>query len=307
MKKWLLALIILAISPSLKAQSNVAHPFPTDSAAWYDISKRHNFPFEPYFENAKFYINGDTSINNTGFKRISHKRRYYDGFYTHSAIRVDSNKVYVKYFNATVPVDTGVHVLYNYNLQVGNSFATGFDNISFVCVSIDSAITNTGYRKQWNLLFNGECSTLPQLDTLKWIEGATSNLGLFYDLFFADCFSTDIEVDNRTECFMHRDTFVLGGGFAGCEYLLNDIEDEQQQPNISIFPNPATADFTIEVDNLTQNLAVQLYNSLGQQVGSYSAVGNQLTIPRNNLPGGVYIVQVQAGQRVIRHKVLFIN
>lgn len=304
MKK--LVLYCLLFTGFLKAQSPAQHPFPTDSAAWYDISFHNVDWLDPITEFSKFYIDGDTIINGEQFQKVMRKRKYSTEDYLYSIQKVDSNKMMVKYFNEFV--DTALHVLYNYNLQIGDSFSVKGEWWQaihwFQCVSIDSALTNTGYRKQWNLLFLDQCASIPDLDTLKWIEGATSNYGLYYDASMLNCGATDTYDGNRTECFVHRDIFVLGGGFASCEYLLNDIPDNRPQPQISIFPNPANTEFTIKVDAPTQTLSVNIINITGQQVSSYAATGNQLTIGRNNLPAGMYLLQINAGNRLLYHKIV---
>jgi hypothetical protein len=336
MKKWLLAFIILTLSLGLKAQSDIPHPFPADSAAWYDILKDDYNQAPSQVFNVKYYYGGDTLINNSTFGKVYTKgvtyctnsqwfnpcpnefNHYYQCSLPSALLRTDSNKVYVKYINnacnqlVSLNYDTSAHVLYDYNLQVGDSFKMDYNRARFLCVSIDSAITNVGYRKRWNLLINHDNQFVGGYqcilyDTLSWIEGTTSSQGVFYDLMFNECQASDIWKHGHTECFLDVDTFVLGGGFASCEYLLNDIADKPTQNKFSIFPNPATADFTVKTNASTQSLTVQLYNSLGQQVGSYSAVGNQLTIPRNSLPNGMYIAQIQSGRGVARQKVLLVD
>lgn len=288
--KSLLLFACLLFSLGLAAQSNVVHPFPTDSAAWVDVGE----------QGATYFYKGDTIVDG-----VQYKKAYFKGYYPdttlHSLLRVDSNRVYIRRFWG------GEVLIYDYNMLVGDSFTFvhPFLTISYTCVLIDSVLTNTSYRKQWNFTTDFYCETMPYLDTLKWIEGITSNIGVFYDDMLSDCNTTDTYSQRHTQCFIHRDTMVIGNG--NCLGILNDIANNPAPPNISIFPNPATADFTVKTNASNQSLTVQLYNSLGQQVGSYSAVGNQLTIPRNGLPNGMYIAQIQSGKGIARQKVLFTN
>jgi hypothetical protein len=305
MKKWLLALIFLPLSIGLKAQSNIPHPFPTDSAAWVDYYSRDDGWGNYYSSSTLFITNGDTLLNNVSYTKICEHFYPTNSNYLTSVIRVDSNKVFVRHYDGVTMLFDPEIVLYDYNLQIGDSFSITGIPISFQCILIDSALTNTGYRKQWNLLTDYECQSMSGFDTLRWIEGATSNVGFMYDLFIQWCGVPDITDVSFTQCFRNRDTMVLGNG--NCLGILNSITDNPTQANIALFPNPATADFTVKSNNPTQNLTVQLYNSLGQQVGSYSGAGNQLTIPRNGLPSGVYIAQIQSGRGVARQKVLFTN
>jgi hypothetical protein len=286
MKKLLLILLVFT-TLTTKAQTVVEHPFPIDSAAWVDVGD----------QGATYFYRGDTLVDG-----IQYKKAYFKGYYPdttlHSLLRVDSNRVYIRRFWG------GEVLIYDYNILVGESFTFvhPFLTISYTCVLIDSVLTNTGYRKQWNFTTDFYCETMPYLDTLKWIEGITSNIGVFYDDMLSDCNTTDTYSQRHTQCFMHRDTMVLGNG--SCLGIINELTEKPVQPSISIFPNPATTEFTVRADN-AQKLIVQLYNLTGQQLGSYSVAGNQLSIPRNNLPSGMYIVQIQAGNLIVRNKVLF--
>ncbi len=306
MRKLLLFCLILTGFGS-NAQTTVQHPFPTDSAAWYEIAY-YGTNWDPsYYAYSKYYLNGDTLINGISYTKVNCKRKYYSDDFLQAIVKIDSNKVAVKYFNEYV--DTNLHVIYDYNLQVGDSFQVlglfGDYPIKFDCVAIDSALTNAGYRKQWNLKIRGQCMSMSSLDTLKWIEGTTSSLGLFYDLHFINCNATDYYDDNNTECFMHRDTFVLGGGLESCEALIAvGINETPIQPQTTIYPNPATNEFTILLNNPAQKLSVALYTITGQQVACYSAAGKQITIPRSNLPAGMYLVQVIADNKQSYQKIV---
>lgn len=324
MKPFIIA-CLLFITLGANAQSNVVHPFPTDSAAWYDYSSIEEDDFWPFYNcDTKYYLNGTDTVNGIVYHKVYATSKCYcvevffqypcgssapnftPDYFTGTLLRTDSNKVYAK--RDTAPE----FVLYDYNILLGDTFRAKNDSwiapyVDFICVAIDSAITNTGYRKQWNFTEIPAEGWGCSLDTLKWIEGATSNLGLFYNKVLIECNTTGVVSYGNTNCFIHRDALVLGNNLPACEYLVNSITDNPTQANISLFPNPTTADFTVKTNASTQNLTLQLYNSLGQQVASYSAASNQLTIPRNGLPNGVYIAQIQSGRGVARQKVLFTN
>jgi hypothetical protein len=323
MRIFLLLALVFILPFGLKAQTVVQHPFPVDSAAWYETSSKSEGNFMPVFTcNKKLYYNGYDTVANKVYSRLFSTRfcvcseqffqnpcpgNFPNGHQdelSNILFRTDSNKVYIKRSNYYTfnGLDTSEHVLYDYNIQVGDSFEVDgyFGNFKLPCVLVDSFLTNTGYRKQWNFV---DWMVLP--DTLKWIEGATSNLGLFYDENIGVI--VDYSSYGKTNCFAQGDTFVLGNGFAPCEYLVNSTTEHLINNKINIYPNPATTEFTVVINSPTQSMVVQLYNSLGQQVGSYSAAGNQVSVPRNNLPGGLYVVQLQSGSIISRHKVLFTN
>lgn len=88
-----------------------------------------------------------------------------------------------------------------------------------------------------------------------------------------------------------------------------DIDSIPQHGNtIASFPNPATTQVTLTVtlDKYT-NVNVQVYNSMGGVVLSRSVSGypgtNQVTLPIANLPTGVYYIELQYGDTILRSKV----
>jgi hypothetical protein len=315
MKDLLLICFLLSIL-NTKAQTIVEHSFPTDSAAWYDYTSISQDDFWPFSNcDIKYYYNGYDTINNLVYNKVyatsncfceevffqypcNGSGPFFNPGYLTRYLRCDSDRVYIKKGS----VDE--FVLYDYNIELGDTFYVPLqgDVSSLVCVLIDSALTNTGYRKQWNFTFLDEWCSYDTI--LKWVEGATSNYGVFYDETLVDCNTTGVISNGQTNCFVYRDTLILGNSLSFCQYAVSSVKEENNQPAISTFPNPATTEFTVRADN-AQKLIVQLYNLTGQQLGSYSVAGNQLSIPRNNLPSGIYIAQVQIGKSISRHKIVF--
>ena len=80
---------------------------------------------------------------------------------------------------------------------------------------------------------------------------------------------------------------------------VNDLEAK----NITVRPNPATNNFTVELDNDSQ-AQVQLFNLVGQVV--YNAQTNNQTVNVNisNLNSGVYMLKVTQNGRIYTSKVL---
>lgn len=323
MLKRLLLLFSITLAATLNAQTVVTHPFPTDSAVWYESR---NTLFGPwgaiYTCNEKYFYNGVETMNNNVYHKVYSLGKctcvnldpqynncvgypfYHDTSYTNILLRVDSNKVIIK------EGSNSEFKLYDYNKTVGDTMIyqkTYFgDTIVLQCVLIDSTLTNIGYLKQWNFTMsqNGFSWGCP-FDTLKWIEGATSNHGVFYHWALDICNTVDQGDDSQTLCFAHRDTFILGGGLQTCEFpIIIGVDESTIQPEISIYPNPATNSFTIQLPQ-AQKFTVGLYNLIGQQVVSYIETQNQLVIERNNLPAGLYFVRIDNGNATITKKIIF--
>ncbi len=78
--------------------------------------------------------------------------------------------------------------------------------------------------------------------------------------------------------------------------LKNDI--------FNIYPNPASSEFTVELNNL-DNKTVNLLNSSGQMVGvTPNRQGNKLIFNSENLTKGIYLIQVFDGQNLNTKKVV---
>lgn len=74
---------------------------------------------------------------------------------------------------------------------------------------------------------------------------------------------------------------------------------------ISVFPNPAVNSFTVV--GLDENVKrIDLYNSMGQVVGTYNYFENtEFTINRNGLPVGVYFVNIVTENNISTQRVIF--
>ena len=106
--------------------------------------------------------------------------------------------------------------------------------------------------------------------------------------------------------------YVTADKRSGClvsngQYVQIDSVSRPSGKYINSYPNPATTQVTLNV-MLDQNTAVDIrvYNSMGGQVLSRSVSGyrgsNQITLPIANLPVGVYYIELQYGDTILRSK-----
>ena len=79
-----------------------------------------------------------------------------------------------------------------------------------------------------------------------------------------------------------------------------------QQSEISLSPNPATEELTINIAEQNRNVVVEMFNVEGKSVGSWQwTVGKkEKKINIKNFPAGVYFVKVFAGGKVLVKKVV---
>ncbi|NBC83151.1 MAG: T9SS type A sorting domain-containing protein [Bacteroidetes bacterium] len=110
-------------------------------------------------------------------------------------------------------------------------------------------------------------------------------------------------IDNQLVVATH------GRGIWTADYTVTDIQVPQANTTITakIFPNPATDQFTLEIDGqLKAEAKVQIYNNTGKLMfEKYINPGNtKINIPVNHLPAGMYNVIVRSGKKQVQLKLL---
>ena len=91
-----------------------------------------------------------------------------------------------------------------------------------------------------------------------------------------------------------------------------EIVDESnltEKPSFTIYPNPVRDNFVLQLNNSqTGKMNVQVVNQNGAIIRSYlfnkDRMVNQVTVPANDLPTGVYFVHVQIGTWSDKRKIV---
>lgn len=82
-----------------------------------------------------------------------------------------------------------------------------------------------------------------------------------------------------------------------------DIAESINQPEVEIYPNPATSEFMVQSSLPFQY--VQVYNAIGQMMTQFLGNGNsKQTFPINHWKSGVYFVNIVVNQKVITKKLV---
>jgi hypothetical protein len=302
--KPLLLFACIILSFGAFSQSNVYKPFPlVDGATWKvkwqgeGCVVSGNPQTYSHHVRYQYTVQGDTIINADNYKKLymgpvigfpylnCFPQLPFIGWNGYvGALRQDTAAKKVFFYPEN---DTLEYLLYDFGMQVGDT-VIGYMNMTvgyagpYVVSGFDSVLIGSEYH-----------STIT-VDGQSFIEGVGSSFGLLESTRY-------FEAGSQLVCFtLNGDNFV--GLPYDCDMELTAIQ-ENNTSSISVFPNPASTVFTVRVDN-AQKLTIQLFNLTGQQVGSYSVVGNQLSIPRNNLPNGVYILQIVTETGIARHKLI---
>jgi len=72
------------------------------------------------------------------------------------------------------------------------------------------------------------------------------------------------------------------------------------QYDFTFFPNPFSAQTTLQTDNLLHNATLTIYNSFGQTVKQIKNIsGPTVTLFRDNLPSGLYFIRLTQDNKII--------
>lgn len=243
------------------------------------------FGYNGYSEST---ISGDTMINNLSYIKI-HETAY-DVFCTDiitggpnyiGALREDTIQNKILFIPEGNEVET---ILYDYNLQVGDTLPLGYNIITddiFVS-SIDTIETYGTLRMRWRL----SAQYLGQFADI--IEGIGSTNGLTHPIYVFEAYSF-------LRCYEQDDTLVYLMEGLNCVmptdscFYLGIAEGETL--DISYFPNPVTASFTV---NFTKNFpgeyTLEIYNQFGAYQKGLQLSGGIETVNIEDLNSGIYFL-----------------
>lgn len=93
-----------------------------------------------------------------------------------------------------------------------------------------------------------------------------------------------------------------------CSYgptITSVMDVEQVQNMISVYPNPATNLAEIILHEYRNGSELSMYDMHGKLILSQTVTSSKITIPRNNLPAGIYFVKVSDGEKTQTAKLVF--
>jgi hypothetical protein len=288
MKKPVLIILLLA-SLTSKSQTSVYHPFPDSNAVW-------NFNYDLYcfldgnstIENYSIALSGDTVINsqayhklNTPFVKTVTTSTCGTGTSTgyKGAVRHDMTNKKVFYIS---PTDTVEQLLYDFNLQTGDTimgFLKSFSFPSDTVESIDSVLVGIDYRKRWKVN-----SFYP----FYIIEGIGSTYGLV-ELYPG---VTDLPYYSLI-CFQQNGQTLYPDTTTSCEVILDIKNIPENKLSVSVSPNPFhnSATFILNSELVTENAELRIFNAFGESVQQIKINGSAI-IHRNSLADGIYFYQL---------------
>jgi hypothetical protein len=91
-------------------------------------------------------------------------------------------------------------------------------------------------------------------------------------------------VPNGTGSFL-----IQSSTFNGNNSPLSVIDNNLQNEELTIYPNPSSMVINVAIPNLMENEKIEIYNQLGQLVAK-SEASNVTTVDISNLPSGTYLL-----------------
>lgn len=285
----------------LEAQQYVA--FPTDSARWQCSywayqSICQTVPPHQY----EYSISGDTVIGPFTYHKIisigwtADANCYTPPTGYQGCIREDSAR-HVFFRPVWLGYDT---LLYDFNLQVGDTMMSVLNTCLDPIDSIDSILIGSTYRKQYHITTSFWCGNF----NVAIIEGIGSTGGLLepFGQYMAH---------NNLNCFSHNGQTLYPYPAANCAPLIQSISPQPVKQEWSATPNPSSGSVVLTSPSLIygQTYSVVLRNVTGEivSVQSCNAQDGNISIDRSGVANGTYFAEVVNGEQTIgRVKLIFL-
>jgi hypothetical protein len=299
MKKWIIILTTFIAMTVVHGQTNVYHTFP-DSAIWrVDVSiyMPGNGGCQAYYY-FQYYSSGDTLINSYNYKKIYKSFVYltstgpnspcdpvppwgYSGYV--GALRDDSisKKAFFVFQN-----ESNDSLLYDYNLNVGDTIKGCISINDVIVTSVDSIIIGSHERKKWNYSSTGFI-----------IQGIGTDAGLI------DIINTGGGTFSSLICVKDSSSTIFTSGHyseMGCNLIYEELNEINSVNNVNCYPNPFYTETSLQTNKLFKNATLTIYNSYGQMVKQIDNLAGQTIIfQRDNLPSGLYFFRLTQDNKII--------
>ncbi len=180
----------------------------------------------------------------------------------------------------------------------------------------DSIISYLGIRGGDKTLVTGKDEAAGQWKFSNWRKvkvNLSAFIGQTVSIEFStgDCYPSQTSLPSNYECLS------LPGSHAAyayldlyCESVVSDVPFlDENNIAVDVYPNPFNTELNISISGLSTNYSsdLKMYNYLGQEVKSQSLKNGVQKISRDNLPNGIYLLEIVDQGKVIGKKKVVIN
>lgn len=178
-------------------------------------------------------------------------------------------------------------------------------NFINMCV-LDITIDTTGANELNVTIYNGDVNHVnyPTVVVVNSMGDTVGNINSTFYLF------AQLAGDTVTHTIPTTLDSLPSGGFIGSVYFTDQVWDTTYMfsypmtcsvgihealaaGSINVYPNPATDNFTVDLEKLNNAEArITIYDIAGKELKSYSTPDDKLTINRDGLQNGMYFITV---------------
>ena len=177
-------------------------------------------------------------------------------------------------------------------INIGNVFSLNPDSLHF------------GYQ--------GGTQTLHLICDTTWTLTSKAQLQMFFKHNGIGNENLDINVSYSSSNFSQTDTLVCscGSQTKKVNILLDPIPStginsiKNDEPKISIYPNPTIGLITIDFKNIEKNKGIKIYDFTGKLVKDLNTNNDQIQINLDGSSKGIYTINVITEKRTINSKVI---
>lgn len=198
-----------------------------------------------------------------------------------------------------LPSDTNRLLLYDYNLNVGDSLISDMVYCDRVITDIDTVQIDGIDRRRWH--YTGCTSAMLPATDEYYIEGIGSSHGLIEPIGLG-------LMRSKLICVQKNGTNIFDTGISslyGCQLAMAGLNPQEEiQPEITIYPNPANEIIHIQHDQASIE-SIRIINELGQtQTIDPLIKADEVEINIDGLASGIYIVHMQFQNTVVSKSIV---
>ena len=304
MKKILFFLIVVFTTVASLAQTGVYRPFPTDSVLW---SYRNYSTIFGFYETFAYKLKGDTSVNSVSYYKLYRIDKFtYEndsGDALHALIRVDNSlsKVWLRYTNYSLFRDTTEFLLYDFSLQINDTFyaktvnldSIGFNVDTLIVQRRDSVYTQQGYLPQIILKKKSGFK-----DLFNFVQRIGSTEFLLYQEKYLAYFTLGLSLTQEISCFQLNDINYFPPVNCIFNVIPNSIKESFKSSLIKVYPtffqSGQPIRFKLKNESELPLESITISNAGGEQVEHLVLMHNQEEmIAQKQYAQGIYIVNLK--------------
>lgn len=304
MRTLLILLLVLFTTVTSFAQTGVYRPFPTDSALW----SYGNYDMAFFYRTCAYKVKGDTTINSVSYSKLYTIKTFsYDndsGAVLHALLRINNtqSKVWLKYVDYNLFRDTTEFLLYDFSLQVNDTFyakIVNYDSLGFVTDTLivqmkDSVSTLNGYLPRIQLKGN-----FGPRNYYSFVESVGSNRFLLYPESYIAIYPFIAgSTQQFISCFKQGATIYYQSNQCILNYLISGLHQLTTKHHSFLYPtffqSGQPIRFKLKNESELPLESITISNAGGEQVEHLVLMHNQKEIiAQKHYAQGIYIVNLK--------------